>query len=1611
MLESNQINKEAEYSKKEVAFMADDIRSKVPNYAAMYNSDSNAFPGKNEDVLGGAIDRFNSKTDTTEFSGISQNDLYADLSDNTRIAKFDAIPQNAQNIQDIEKFYADNQTTGDKWANGLMKFGGKTLAAVAGGTLGSVNGIIEMVKTGSFESSYNNDFNGWLDDLNTKMDYKLPNYYSEQEKDNNFLQSMGTANFYANDVLGGLSFTAGLIVSEGIWGYATGGTSLATMAARNASKIGKLFGRTAETASAMNTATKIAKAPALAAYSTGKISQDAAIKAGKIGEMLNTARFTYTSAGFESGQEARHYMREAKEGFLEDFESKNGREPSSDEYAKFDADLVDSGNYLFAFNMALVGSSNLAMFGKSLGITSPVSFPKKWANKSFFGIGSKTTTDGFLEVIKATRAQNIIAKTFAVAKTPIIEGVYEEGLQSVGGNTAKNWIQSTYDPKYLGETIELGDAFVKGMAETYGTKEGLKEVGIGMIIGLISGAGTSIASKEGLFGEVKRAKKDNEAEVLTRNTYTVEKTLQRIHTASRVMAFNEAGEAAEEKGDITGAELSRTSAMIAHINGAHNFGYTDQAIAEFKVGVNAMDNATLMKQYGLETESEAEAAKATMINEYNELTKEYTRQREYADLMINANSKEFKGKKNIDEVKEAIAFELTLGGKSHRLSQELLDSIKGSLAKNYNVKGQSMSTAVEVQDILWSAGRQVRQDFKEKQNQLRKANLEKARLEKQRLLLEKNRNSKEDNKQDLNELNSVTVGIQENTVEIQKLERELEGVLSAAQMQNPYTNKDQSFITAQELLDVDTNLSDVSKLVQDFKLTNPREGHRLEGLLKEYQKSKIAFTRYADLARQLQDPKLGLRGKRNIITELTSDKSPSAITLEFVEQMSANMDRIKAEEFLEQNSSTPENQQIIRKARMKPEVEIKEAVTVQDIIDQNPYLLEYVGDASNVNKPTEEEIKEYKELVKRIKRTRKIDNAKATGNKPNYYAKKGVSIPLSVAEMTRFQELNQLMSDWRFFQGATNSEDISIADLVEQEISRDEEIKQDDVVNELGVDDFVQVVTPEEGVPVSKGVEFRKSSIVQTYENVKVTVRNNNYEFSHLKISSIFDRLLNITTVIMQKPILDENGVVVKWAKSEEVTIEEALNNQKYGTKFTIVTPEGNLQVNMMDYGRLQIPIIDFSKFKVGLGFDIFKQATGKTSYSDLYEVTEDGMIQKESDFGAEEGGATYTPQEVLAITPGTNTFFKVNVTDPFNEELKARFEAGELTYAEVINQVKVYNVGVNDKVLGDLKSNKDIVDETDNFMEIRRMAAEVLLTTNAANNIITIPYTAKAAYVLLGTPNITMVNTGDGAVPKSILLTDKALERVVDYGYIENGQLKLNGNTSNVRLDFVSKLAKKGTIPVIIFKEGSYFVAYPVTLTKKDVDRVSEVNAVLRSKKYNRAEKASLINSIFSENGITPTLRYSTQDSQNMYNSEDGTLSEELKSKIEELRNKREFVDVNEWLEKNHDKNSLKEEISLTLNLEERALKSPKLILDFKNAERNDRDLPWYDNYLTTGEVSEEQIHIIANKAIAMEALTKEETDLYNNETQRIKEAVVEIVRISDEKQAEIDKNKNEEC
>jgi len=389
----------------------------------------------------------------------------------------------------MERF-ARQQSTGEKWKNGLTKAGAQLGSVVLGSTIGSITGAYNFINSGfEMEALYTDDFNKSLDEFNERLQYTLPNAYSKQEQNFNFGQSLSTANFWANDLSNGIAFTLGAITSEFIWAAATGGASLATTAARWSLRAGKL-GRIAK---GVNGSQKmIGKLVRSSAKADNTIKK--AKRASNLATGLNTARFIYTSAGYESGVEARQMMKEAEENFERYHQETYGRSPNSEERKEFEDNLTNAANALWAGNMAVVGGSNLAIFGRMFKVATPMLKSGKSLKSSFnrkaFGIGQKTTKEGgrlVKEALTPNKLQKVAGYTSSFGKSAFIEGIWEEGNQSVMGNLADDWLSSGYEEETAKETYSFIEGLYDSYADTFGSKEGWKEMGIGMMVGTIGG--------------------------------------------------------------------------------------------------------------------------------------------------------------------------------------------------------------------------------------------------------------------------------------------------------------------------------------------------------------------------------------------------------------------------------------------------------------------------------------------------------------------------------------------------------------------------------------------------------------------------------------------------------------------------------------------------------------------------------------------------------------------------------------------------------------------------------------------------------------------------------------------------------------------------------------------------------------------------------------------------------------------------------------------------------------------------------------------------------------------------------------------------------------------
>lgn len=536
-------------------------------------------------------------------SRINLRDSRYRLSTGEWIPKYENYINNIDNDDRLSR----SQSGWEKTYRGLGKFIYKSALYGIGGVGQSVYGLKELVTKGTLSAMYDNSFARWLDDMDKRGDYTLNHYYSKEERDAGFFKSMFTTNFWTNDLLSGAAFTAGAILSS----YAFAGAGL-----MNAARMGARIGATVAGLGRAASATK-----------SGFNSMLRAARIGRgIGKGLDNLTFIGTSTLWEASVESRSGLMESEENFKQAYRNAYGREASYEELMRFRNDNVDAANTIFAANIGILTLSNIAMFGDMFGMDLGVD---KFIKRNIFGVGAERMDNGTLRAITPKKWQKIAGNTFNIIKRPVSEGLYEEGLQGVASKSAEDWVESRYNPMAIRQNIGYMEAIKNGFKETYGSSQGWKEIGIGMIIGSVMGGKT--------FGGIKEWSQDmsrNKGMVEAYNTNAGALTTAAVRAIRGSMALNAQlsgiDTSYESDGRIVNKDFS--DAVFNRLRYDSEMGMLDDTKENFRTVVESIPNSDIASDMNM-TDEQVNEYKADLVNEFNKKVDNFTMANRFADSL------------------------------------------------------------------------------------------------------------------------------------------------------------------------------------------------------------------------------------------------------------------------------------------------------------------------------------------------------------------------------------------------------------------------------------------------------------------------------------------------------------------------------------------------------------------------------------------------------------------------------------------------------------------------------------------------------------------------------------------------------------------------------------------------------------------------------------------------------------------------------------------------------------------------------------------------------------------------------------------------------------------
>jgi hypothetical protein len=807
---------------------------------------------------------------------------------------------------DNEARNAARQTTSQQLFNPIKRFATKVSRGIPGDILSFAYGIGEAVTTGRAESIFDNDFSNYISDLDKKSDFNYKNYYTDEQ----LKQGIGFNTHTYDQVLGGVEFTARALGAEAIVAAVTGGSSIPSSLARlgmrlgieegvglarAASKVARGVDEIAEVGADISKANKILKAPVTAiaekggaVYSSDVYTRglDKAFKFGKWGDFGNQARYAVTSSAYESGFEAKKYQEDAERTFWDYYRNK-GTEPTEKELGDFYSKLDDTTWGVFGANMAILSASNLAMFGDMMNIKNP--FPKlaegSFLNKKLFKIGTEVGEDGLWKPMSAGFFNKAAAFSKPLAEGMFAEGVFEEGMQGVASNMAKNYIASTYDPKAMKETSDYVSAFSKAFKDQYSSKEGLEEVGIGAIIGGLFGGVHGISEtandykKQKFVATVQNAM-PQVADNIVNNLYTNENLSSLFAHSNRLQNITKKQEEAESKGDIIGSALHASESFVSMMQAASSVGKGDEFMDILKASIKGMDNAQIAESQGIDIK-DVEAFKAEKIKGLTELSEDYAKAREVGRYLF-GNGKiggftSINGEKvNNQNLIDSFAYISTMGGISQRLAGDSFNAFQDKLASvgtNPDIVSQFGSIAA-----LHAAGQVEVNKFKQAQDYINKLKSEQRNLEDEILALQEEEQTKPEN----------TKRLQEIAERMTSLNSELSDAVNKKDLYwNSISDNFQQKLGRTGILpqidfdNFNNRIGDLKNLLRDNESISQFDKIELDKLLQQYDNANSTFKSFAQLGQAMADPKFtykvynglfsGLRAKNKSLNELTRD--------------------------------------------------------------------------------------------------------------------------------------------------------------------------------------------------------------------------------------------------------------------------------------------------------------------------------------------------------------------------------------------------------------------------------------------------------------------------------------------------------------------------------------------------------------------------------------------------------------------------------------------------------------------------------------------------------------------------------------------------------------------
>lgn len=1355
---------------------------------------------------------------------ISLEDSRYRLSSGTWIPKYESYIPGVDNDTRLSK----TQSRTEKWMRGLGKLAGKTALYGLGGVIQPFYGIYAGVSKGNFNAVFDNDFTRWLDDQDKKMDYGLAHYYNREERDMNFLQSMTTANFWSNDFLSGLAFTVGAMLSSAVYS----GAGLMNLA-RTGARAGVALARIGKAASD----TKKAFGAYLRAARIGQ----------RVGKGLDTAVFLGTSTAWEASVEARSMLMEAEENFRQSYRNAYGREVPYEELMKFRADNANAANAVFVANVGILSLSNIAMFGDMFGMDLGVD---KFIKRNIFGVGAERMDNGMLRTITPKKWQKIAGNTFNIIKRPVSEGLYEEGLQGVASKSAEDWVESRYNPMAIRQNIGYMEAIKNGFKETYGSSQGWKEIGIGMIIGSVMGGKT--------FGGIKEWSQDmsrNKGMVEAYNANAGALTEAAVRAIRGSMALNAQLSGVDTSYESDGRIINKdfSDAVFNRLRYDSEMGMLDDTKENFRTVVESIPNSDIASDMNM-TDEQVNEYKSNLISEFNKKVDNFTMANRFADSLTDGIS---------NRSFNAYISNMVYNGLE---AKDNLNDIANQLRRIYNT---DIGPALDIYSRL-------NPDSSRDLEELRKLTDDIQRMEKNILRLQQSVASKdalESDKAKLVKENDRLLKLTEDRI---ALERKLTTLInSEADISKLFLNRNDSRISAADLMAAYDTIADFENVVSIRGVDNYKEAM---ALLSEYRHNLVAYKNINESLRRMRDRRF-IRAQERGFMKILSNVWGKTYEEDDSKYDFRNTDNPDANDLYA-------NDQAIDKAYQDGLIGEDEAFMFKtynhmiarsmenEIKTDEGNIVERVPDDEDIINPSDDRINNIaikiwngNEDVLSPRERQIYDN-----NKPRVDS---LVNGFGDNPISRINKARSIIDRLKIHDNIYDNIRDAVDDIVDMNINGldQDQIKEaiktyNDLMNEADngneidqdkLNEAIDIINNYSDGPLLQFVEW-----MRLYDNGSIAVKD--YDKS-IPMGDVLTESEPGTSTGRTEVNAAQNPVVLMAQKREIggvmyyevggmrldrfmagsglkalVTPGEYVMDDKMVMDFTDGTNMFSV-IESKNHSRWMISEDDAQAFENATGVILGRQTALSTSnWFMVYRKGRDGSIvpyYTGDTFGS--NNESVNQEAAASLRNGDMVRFKMDMSDPYTKGLYDKYNSlnavdpnsdeTKSAYRELVDNMVIKIVDGDGNFVSVLKANDP--DSKGSNADLRSMAFELYRdNVGSVAGEIDIPFVGTVTSVLPGRPNFSVSDDNGTLMVSENDFTNETVGKVESVGYIENGEVTMRDNIKYNIFPFCTAIVrdkygdyKDSRIPVVAIKTGNgRNYLYPVRLKNQDISSFSSM-------------------------------------------------------------------------------------------------------------------------------------------------------------------------------------------